>query len=95
MKPNENFANKRNAVEQKGENLKTYLQNKDGFAFGFGSASQRLALPALGRGRRSRPARKMLRRGKGLGCAQNPQRQVHALLARFWLTDAQTLKKYL
>jgi hypothetical protein len=25
----------------------------------------------------------MIRREKGLGCAQNPQRQVHALLARF------------
>jgi len=29
MKPNENFANKRNAVEQKAENLKTCLRNKD------------------------------------------------------------------
>ena len=38
MKPNENFANKRNVVEQKGENLKTYLRIKDDFAFGFGSA---------------------------------------------------------
>ena len=36
---------------------------------------------ALGRGRRSRPARKRLRREQGLGLALNPQRQVHALLA--------------
>ena len=44
-------------------------------------ATQRLALPALGQGRRSRPARKRLRRRKLLEMAQNPQRQVHALLA--------------
>jgi len=43
------------------------------------TAAERTALPALGRGRRSRPTRKRLRREKGLGCAQNPQRQVHAL----------------
>ena len=42
--------------------------------------AQRIALPALGLGRRSRPNRKKLRREKCLGCAQNPQRQVHALL---------------
>ncbi len=47
----------------------------------FCPSAQRFALPALGRGRRSRPARKRLRREKCLGCAQNPQRQVHALLA--------------
>ena len=36
-------------------------------------ASQRFALPALGLGRRSRPARKMLRRVKLLGmCAESP-----------------------
>ena len=34
-----------------------------------------------GSGRRSRPTRKMIRPEKGLGCAQTPQRQVHALLA--------------
>ena len=35
--------------------------------------AQRFALPALGRGRRSRPARKMLRRVKLLGmCAESP-----------------------
>jgi hypothetical protein len=28
MKPNRNFADKRNAVEQKAENLKTYLLKK-------------------------------------------------------------------
>ena len=33
------------------------------------NAAQRFALPALGRGRRSRPARKMIRRGKLLGIA--------------------------
>jgi hypothetical protein len=39
----------------------------------FGAASQRFALPALGRGRRSRPARKMTRRRKLLGmCAESP-----------------------
>jgi hypothetical protein len=37
------------------------------------SAAQRFALPALGRGRRSRPARKMLRRRKMLEmCADSP-----------------------
>ena len=45
-------------------------------------ACQRFALPALGRGRRSRPTRKRLRRGNCLELPQNPQRQVHALLAR-------------
>ena len=30
----------------------------------------------------NRPARKRLRRENCLGCAQNPQRQVHALLGR-------------
>ena len=45
-----------------------------------GMTAQRFALPALGRGRRSRPARKKIRVEKCLGCAQNPQRQVHALL---------------
>jgi hypothetical protein len=35
--------------------------------------AQRFALPALGRGRRSRPARKMIRRVKLLGmCAESP-----------------------
>ena len=39
----------------------------------FGEAAQRFALPALGRGRRSRPARKMIRRGKLPGmCAESP-----------------------
>ena len=50
MKPNENFANKRNVVEQKGENLKTYLQNKDGFAFGFGSAPPTVCVTCAGAG---------------------------------------------
>ncbi len=37
------------------------------------SATQRFALPALGRGRRSRPARKMTRRRKLLEmCADSP-----------------------
>jgi hypothetical protein len=45
-----------------------------------GEAAERFALLALGRGRRSRPARKRLRVEKGLKCSQNPQRQVHALL---------------
>ena len=48
------------------------------------TAAQRFALPAMGRGRRSRPIRKMLRSRKLLGiCARptgGPQRQVHALL---------------
>ncbi len=36
-------------------------------------SAQRFALPALGQGRRSRPARKMLRRMKMLGmCAESP-----------------------
>ena len=36
-------------------------------------AAQRFALPARGWGRRSRPARKMTRRGKLLGiCAESP-----------------------
>jgi hypothetical protein len=36
-------------------------------------ATQRFALPALGWGRRSRPARKMIRRVKLLGmCAESP-----------------------
>jgi len=52
------------------------------FAF-CASAAQRFALPALGRGRRSRPTGKKLRRENCLGCAQNPQRQVHALLGAF------------
>jgi hypothetical protein len=35
--------------------------------------AQRFALPALGQGRRSRPARKMIRRRKLLGmCAESP-----------------------
>ena len=44
------------------------------------SAVQRFALPALGRTAERRPMGERLRRGKCLGCAQNPQRQVHALL---------------
>ena len=52
-----------------------------------GEAAERFALPALGRGRRSRPARKMISVENCLRCAQNPQRQVHALLARFLLTQ--------
>ena len=51
------------------------------------SSAQRYALPALGRGRRSRPTGKMLRRRKLLEmCARptgSPQRQVQALLAGF------------
>jgi len=47
--------------------------------------AQRFALPALGRGRRSRPARKMTRRVKLLEmCARpagSPQRQVVSLRA--------------
>ncbi len=50
-------------------------------------AAQRFALPALGRGRRSRPTRKMTRRRKLLDAkraarrkAAVPQRQMHALL---------------
>jgi hypothetical protein len=42
--------------------------------------AQRFALPALGRTAERRPARKRLRRGKGLELPQNPQRRVHALL---------------
>jgi hypothetical protein len=49
----------------------------------FDEAAQRLALPALGQGRRSRPARKKIRRRKLLEMPQNPQRQVHALLGVF------------
>lgn len=47
--------------------------------------SLRLALwvPALGRGRQSRPTEKMIRRENCLGCAQNLQRHVHALLGAF------------
>ena len=53
-------------------------------------AAQRFALPALGRGRRSRPTGKMLRREKCLRLPQNPQRRVHALLARvFFIHDTQ------
>ncbi len=41
--------------------------------FQLGKAAQRFALPALGRGQRSRPARKMTRRRKLLGiCAESP-----------------------
>jgi len=43
---------------------KRNLRIKDGFVLLFGSAPQRFALPALGRGRRSRPTRKRLRRRK-------------------------------
>ena len=43
---------------------------------------QRFALPALGRGRRSRPTGKMLRRRKMLGIAQTPTRQVHPRRSR-------------
>jgi hypothetical protein len=40
---------------------------------GFRVSAQRIALPALGRGRRSRPARKMIRRRKMPGmCAESP-----------------------
>jgi len=45
-------------------NGKRNLRFKDGFAFALCSAFQRFALPALGRGRRSRPARKRTRRRK-------------------------------
>ena len=39
----------------------------------FRASAQRFALPALGRGRRSRPTRKMIRRRKMLGmCAESP-----------------------
>ena len=41
--------------------------------FFFRASAQRFALPALGRGRRSRPARKMTRRVKLLEmCAESP-----------------------
>jgi hypothetical protein len=43
-------------------------------------ASQRSALLALGRGRRSRPIGKRLRRENCLKNAATPQRQVHAVL---------------
>jgi len=48
------------------------------------ASAERLALPALGRERRSHPTRKMLRRRKLPENAQNPQRQVHALLGGFF-----------
>ncbi len=55
------------------------------------AAAERFALPALGRGRRSRPTGKMLRRRKMLGmCADSP-----ASGARFvgqWLGDSRFLR---
>jgi len=45
------------------------LRIKDGFVFGFGSAAQRIALPALRRAAERRPIGKMLRRRKMLGIA--------------------------
>ncbi len=43
------------------------------YYFALQGNAQRFALPALGRGRRSRPARKMLRRRKLLEiCAESP-----------------------
>ena len=57
-------------------NFLTLSQNIEfvfALAFGFPRSAQRLALPALGRGRRSRPTRKKLRRRKLLGmCAESP-----------------------
>ena len=51
----------------------------------FGSATQRFALPALGQGRRSRPARKMIRRGKLLGmCAESPASGARFVSLRFF-----------
>ena len=50
-------------------------------------AAQRFALPALGRGRRSRPARKMLRRVKMLGmCAESPASGARFVSPLFALT---------
>jgi len=53
----------------------------------YSEAAQRFALPALGRGRRSRPTRKMIRRVKMLGmCAESPASGArfvrHGLLGR-------------
>ena len=77
---------------------KTKTTNKTPkFNFGFMYAyllqrtAQRHALPALGRGRRSRPARKILRRSNCLGCAQTLQRQVHALLACLFFVESNNL----
>ena len=48
-------------------------------------ASQRFALPALGRGRRSRPARKMTRRRKLLEIAtESPASGARFVSRRFW-----------
>jgi len=57
--------------------------------------AQRQALPALGRGRRRRPARKKIRRRKLFEMPQNPQRQVHALLGAVYLTSVLAEKKSL
>ncbi len=56
--------------------------------------AQRFVLPVLGRGRRSRPARKMTRRRKLLEvCAREaPQRQVHTLLGAFALKTTSFIK---
>ncbi len=58
------------------------------FFFVLQGTAQRFALPALGRGRRSRPTGKMLRRRKLPEIAQTPQRRVHVCWARFSHTSA-------
>ena len=59
-------------------------------------ASQRFALPALGRGRRSRPARKMIRCVKLLGiCAESPASGARFVSWRFDLTELQLFEEVL
>jgi hypothetical protein len=60
----------------------------------FGAASQRFALPALGRGRRSHPARKMKRRRKlPEMCAESPASGARFVSPLFILEET-VLKKY-
>jgi hypothetical protein len=63
--------------------IKRNLRIKDGFAFGFGSAPQRFALPACGRAWIRFGSRKNSKREKYSKMPQNPTRQVHALLGVF------------
>jgi len=57
--------------------------------------AQRFALPALGRGRRSRPTRKMIRRRKLLGmCAESPASGARFVGRFFIVQDSLTEKRH-
>ncbi len=60
------------------------------------TSAQRFALPALGRGRRSRPTRKMIRRGKLLEiAADSPASGARFVSWRFDLTEPRQFEEVL